>query len=180
MISNPHSHAVAFKIKTTAPKSFCVKPNSGFLPAGGKAEVLIMLQAMDEEPPLNAKCRDKFLVQSTPASSTAASPIEFWASVNKSEISEQKLRVAYLPPTSAAVPEEPEEEETKAKAAPKTATELEQENAQLRAQLKANASRVPKIALPLVALLLALVAAAAAAGTWYAITNDLLSDYIKI
>ena len=28
-------------------------------------DYLVMLQAMKEEPPLNAKCKDKFLIQST-------------------------------------------------------------------------------------------------------------------
>ncbi len=30
-LSNPSDRRVAFKIKTTAPKRYCVKPNSGFI-----------------------------------------------------------------------------------------------------------------------------------------------------
>lgn len=181
LISNPNKFPVSFKVKTTAPKSYCVKPNAGFIPAGQRTEIQIMLQPMAKEPPLAAKCRDKFLVQSAavPSHLADASAGDFWAELSKTgkdAISEQKLRVAYLPAKSAAVPEEDEEGTTSAKAtpAPLTPAQLEAENTKLRAQLKSNTSRLPKVSLPIVMFLLALVAAAAAAGTWYVITNDLI------
>ncbi|KAF8997350.1 hypothetical protein BDZ89DRAFT_1148590 [Hymenopellis radicata] len=48
-ITNYHNdRSVAFKIKTTAPKLYCVRPNSGRVKP-------VMLQATKEELPLNAK-----------------------------------------------------------------------------------------------------------------------------
>lgn len=69
---------------------------------------------MKEEPPSSAKCRDKFLVQSTiitPERETT-SLSDIWGQVekeDKSAIHEQKIRCAFLPATTASVPEEGEE-----------------------------------------------------------------------
>lgn len=38
-LTNQNGHPVAFKVKTTAPKSYCVRPNSGRIEAGEKVEV---------------------------------------------------------------------------------------------------------------------------------------------
>jgi hypothetical protein len=38
-VSNPNSQPVAFKVKTTAPKQYCVRPNSGRIEPGEKVEV---------------------------------------------------------------------------------------------------------------------------------------------
>ena len=43
---------------------YCVRPNSGRIDPKKDVEVQVLLQAMKEDPPLDAKCRDKFLVQS--------------------------------------------------------------------------------------------------------------------
>jgi hypothetical protein len=64
-VSNSHpTDAIAFKVKTTAPKQYCVRPNSGRIVPGGTTEVQVLLQAMREDPPADFKCKDKFLVQS--------------------------------------------------------------------------------------------------------------------
>lgn len=72
-------------------------------------EVQVMLQAMKEEPPLNMKCKDKFLIQSTiitPEKETMPLP-DLWAD-NTEEVHSQKIRVVYLPPEGQTVPEEEE------------------------------------------------------------------------
>ncbi|KAI8900096.1 PapD-like protein [Globomyces pollinis-pini] len=62
-IKNNHADvSIAYKVKTTAPKLFCVKPNSGRLDPGERAEVTVILQS--KEAVLDPKRRDKFLVQS--------------------------------------------------------------------------------------------------------------------
>ncbi|KIW05295.1 hypothetical protein, variant [Verruconis gallopava] len=100
-LHNPHSDPVAFKVKTTAPKQYCVRPNSGRIEAGSDVEVQVLLQAMKEDPPLDAKCRDKFLVQTViiPADQEGSGQA-LWANIeqtNKSSISEKKIRVQFLP-----------------------------------------------------------------------------------
>lgn len=38
-VSNPNQQPVAFKVKTTAPKQYCVRPNSGRIEPGETVEV---------------------------------------------------------------------------------------------------------------------------------------------
>ncbi|MCJ1336761.1 phosphatidylinositol-binding protein scs2 [Bachmanniomyces sp. S44760] len=120
-LRNPHNDPVAFKVKTTAPKQYCVRPNSGRIEPGTQVEVQVLLQAMKEDPPPDARCRDKFLVQSveiTPdremANVTAivrgpitlnAGPKDIpnnikWQNIekiSKHSIQERKIRVSFLP-----------------------------------------------------------------------------------
>ncbi|KIW12648.1 hypothetical protein PV08_09926 [Exophiala spinifera] len=104
-LSNTNSAPVAFKVKTTAPKQYCVRPNSGMIPPNGEVEVQVLLQAMKEEPPLDAKCRDKFLVQSVLTSADQDPNVTtLWQTVEKtakSTIQEKKIRVNFLPATGA-------------------------------------------------------------------------------
>lgn len=39
LIHNPHPSPIAFKVKTTAPKQYCVRPNSGRVEGGESVEV---------------------------------------------------------------------------------------------------------------------------------------------
>lgn len=57
-LTNPSDKHVAFKIKTTAPQRYCVRPNAGIINPAGDAEIKVMLQpgVIDE--------RHKFMVQS--------------------------------------------------------------------------------------------------------------------
>jgi hypothetical protein len=43
LVRNPNNRPVAFKVKTTAPKQYCVRPNSGRIEPGQEVEV----QGMD-------------------------------------------------------------------------------------------------------------------------------------
>ncbi|KAK4121329.1 VAMP-associated protein [Parathielavia appendiculata] len=100
-IKNPNTAPVAFKVKTTAPKQYCVRPNSGRIEPGHEVEVSVLLQAMKQEPPLDAKCRDKFLVQSViiTADKEFTNVSQIWDSVEKSAIQEKKIRVSWLSPS---------------------------------------------------------------------------------
>ncbi|KAF4538879.1 MSP domain containing protein [Lasiodiplodia theobromae] len=104
-LRNPNSDPVAFKVKTTAPKQYCVRPNSGRIEAGKEVEVQVLLQAMKEDPPPDARCRDKFLVQSV----AVTADMEFsnvgtiWSHIEqtaKHTIQEKKIRVVFLPADS--------------------------------------------------------------------------------
>lgn len=101
-IKNPNSSPVAFKVKTTAPKQYCVRPNSGRIEPGKSVEVTVLLQAMKQEPPMDAKCRDKFLVQSVAvtAEKEFSNIAAIWQHVDnadKSTVQEKKIRVVFLP-----------------------------------------------------------------------------------
>ncbi|KAM5352680.1 hypothetical protein ACJ41O_005402 [Fusarium nematophilum] len=97
-IKNPNSTPVAFKVKTTAPKQYCVRPNAGRIEAGQSFDVAVLLQAMKQDPPPDTRCRDKFLVQSAPITAdkefaTIASVLE---TTDKSHLIERKIRVNWL------------------------------------------------------------------------------------
>ncbi|KAI9900847.1 hypothetical protein N3K66_005109 [Trichothecium roseum] len=97
-IKNPSTTPVAFKVKTTAPKQYCVRPNAGRIEPGQDFDVTVLLQAMKQEPAPGTKCRDKFLVQS--AAITPDQEFSNIASVldtkDKSHIQERKIRVLWL------------------------------------------------------------------------------------
>jgi len=107
-IHNPHARPVGFKIKTTAPKQYCVRPNAGRVEPGETVEVQVILQPMKEDPPMEARCKDKFLVQSAiiPVEQEVKPLSELWVDLEKTSrasIHEQKIKCAYLtaPSTSA-------------------------------------------------------------------------------
>jgi len=100
-IRNPGRTPIAFKVKTTAPKQYCVRPNSGRIEPGKEVEVTVLLQAMKQEPPLDIKCRDKFLVQSVAvtADKEFTNIASIWQHVDEAEkslVQEKKIRVVYL------------------------------------------------------------------------------------
>ncbi|WPH01112.1 VAMP-associated protein [Acrodontium crateriforme] len=101
-LSNPNSDPVAFKVKTTAPKQYCVRPNSGRIDPGSSVEVQVLLQAMKEDPPADARCKDKFLVQSVAITGgqDTTNIAQIWTNIEqtaKSSIQEKKIRVTFLP-----------------------------------------------------------------------------------
>jgi len=57
-LKNPTDKMISYKIKTTAPKRYCVRPNFGFVRPSGEEEIVVMLQPG----PINEK--HKFQVQS--------------------------------------------------------------------------------------------------------------------
>jgi hypothetical protein len=114
-ISNPHAQPIAFKVKTTAPKLYCVRPNSGKIEPGTSTEVSVMLQPLKEEPPLNAKCKDKFLIQSTiiTPEKEHKSLQDIWtvpegSTDEANKVHQLKLKVVYLPPEGQLLEEEDE------------------------------------------------------------------------
>ncbi|KAJ6559120.1 VAMP-associated protein [Mycena vulgaris] len=112
-ITNHNAQPVAFKVKTTAPTLYCVRPNSGRLDPGQSLDVSVMLQPLKFDPPLNAKCKDKFLVQSTLITpGKEAMPLQdIWTSSVADDVHQQKLKVVYLPAAGQTLVEEDEEEE---------------------------------------------------------------------
>ncbi|KAJ3345704.1 phosphatidylinositol-binding protein scs2 [Kappamyces sp. JEL0680] len=62
IINSQSDATLAFKVKTTAPKQFVVRPNAGKLSPGEKVEVAVILQLKDGAA-VDTKRKDKFLVQ---------------------------------------------------------------------------------------------------------------------
>ncbi|KAF2315388.1 hypothetical protein GH714_039092 [Hevea brasiliensis] len=56
-----------FHVKTTNPKKYCVRPNTGVVSPRSTCDVIVTMQAQKEAPP-DMQCKDKFLLQSVVAS----------------------------------------------------------------------------------------------------------------
>ncbi|KAL4921213.1 PapD-like protein [Aspergillus aurantiobrunneus] len=97
-LTNNNQDAVVFKVKTTAPKHYCVRPNSGRIEPGKHVEVQVLLQAMKDEPAPDAKCKDKFLVQTVSVTKDMefANVSSIFEKATKSAIQERKIRVIWL------------------------------------------------------------------------------------
>ncbi|XP_078354985.1 motile sperm domain-containing protein 2-like, partial [Oculina patagonica] len=93
-LTNNTLSTVAFKVKTTSPESYRVRPSSGVIPATSSAEVSVFLQPGHAA----SVIRDKFLVMSTELQDEK-SPSELatlWKTVPKTNIVEHRLRCRFL------------------------------------------------------------------------------------
>jgi len=91
---------VAFKVKTTAPKSYLVRPSSGILSGkGASAEISIILQPQGE-----ATENHRFMVQGAVVSSKDDGDKEMWRALAKEQIHEQRLNVAWQEGATSAAP----------------------------------------------------------------------------
>ncbi|CAN4111794.1 unnamed protein product [Withania somnifera] len=99
-LTNKSDDPVAFKVKTTNPKKYCVRPNTGIVMPRSTCDVRVTMQAQKEAPP-DMQCKDKFLLQSAVASPrTTAKDItpEMFNKDSGNHVEECKLGVAYVPP----------------------------------------------------------------------------------
>ncbi|GAB4857667.1 Vesicle-associated protein 2-1 [Ancistrocladus abbreviatus] len=99
-VSNNNEHHVAFKVKTTSPKKYFVRPNTGVIHPWDSCVIRVTLQAQREYPP-DMQCKDKFLLQSTvvaPNSDVDDLPQDTFNKDSGKAVEECKLRVVYLSP----------------------------------------------------------------------------------
>ncbi|KAL3497572.1 hypothetical protein ACH5RR_040304 [Cinchona calisaya] len=102
-VSNTTEHHVAFKVKTTSPKKYFVRPNTGVIQPWDSCVIRVTLQAQREHPP-DMQCKDKFLLQSTtvpPNTDVDELPQDTFTKESGRTIEECKLKVVYLSPNSA-------------------------------------------------------------------------------
>ncbi|THU52041.1 hypothetical protein C4D60_Mb06t37410 [Musa balbisiana] len=121
---NKTDHFVAFKVKTTNPKKYCVRPNTGIVLPRSTCDVTVTMQAQKEAPP-DMQCKDKFLLQSVIAEhgvTTKDITSEMVATCFNKEpgkvVDEFKLRVVYVP----AGPPSPVHEESEEGSSPRSST----------------------------------------------------------
>lgn len=99
-LTNKTNNHVAFKVKTTNPKKYCVRPNTGVVLPHSTCDVIVTMQAQKEAPP-DMQCKDKFLLQSAVAS-PGATPKDITPELFNKEsgnlVEECKLKVNYVAP----------------------------------------------------------------------------------
>ncbi|KAK9275798.1 hypothetical protein L1049_023068 [Liquidambar formosana] len=102
-VANNTEHYVAFKVKTTSPKKYFVRPNTGVIHPWDSCIIRVTLQAQREYPP-DMQCKDKFLLQSTivpPNTDLDELPPDTFNKDSGKTMEECKLRVVYTSPGSA-------------------------------------------------------------------------------
>ncbi|KAK6458141.1 uncharacterized protein RJT20DRAFT_29103 [Scheffersomyces xylosifermentans] len=100
-LTNTTNGPLAFKVKTTAPKLYCVRPNASIIQPGGTAQISIILQGFSQPLAKDYKCKDKFLLVSLPCPELYDSSKvgESWSELEakyKTDVVQKKLRVNYI------------------------------------------------------------------------------------
>ncbi|CAO2196309.1 unnamed protein product, partial [Urochloa humidicola] len=107
-LANKSNEYVAFKVKTTSPKRYCVRPNTGVILPRKTCEFTVTMQALRTAPP-DMQLKDKFLVQTTvvPYGTSDEDLVPaFFSKESGRYIEESKLRVV-LVSASHSLEEEP-------------------------------------------------------------------------
>ncbi|XP_043697354.1 vesicle-associated protein 1-2-like isoform X1 [Telopea speciosissima] len=112
-LSNKTDNYVAFKVKTTNPKKYCVRPNTGIVLPRSTSDVIVTMQAQREAPP-DMQCKDKFLLQCVvagPGATVKDITPEMFNKESGNQVEESKLKVVYVSPPQppSPVPEGSEE-----------------------------------------------------------------------
>jgi len=95
-LKNPADRKVCFKIKTTAPKRYCVKPNSGVIDPKQTVQVAVSLQPFEYDP--QEKNRHKFMVQAMFAPDGEINPDTLWKETDGSQLMDSKLKCVFVMP----------------------------------------------------------------------------------
>ncbi|CAD7964056.1 unnamed protein product [Amoebophrya sp. A120] len=170
LINNVSGKHVCYKVKTTAPKSYVVRPSNDVLKPGGSATVKIVLQTDD----LSVITQHRFMVQAVLAEGEENITKEQWTSMAKSEIQEFRLNVEQLQPGAAtpspAAPNAPASNDNarniqrKYDELVKYTVKLEEETLELQREKEALEKQAPKsgdLSLNLFHMLLAVLVAVA-------------------
>ncbi|EPS63189.1 hypothetical protein M569_11598, partial [Genlisea aurea] len=113
-LSNKTDNPIAFKVKTTNPKRYCVRPNVGIVLPHSVCSVTVTMQAPKEAgTPPDMQCRDKFLFQSIVVPPGTMTKDLIASSFDKRDgkiVEEFKLRAVYVPANRPATVHEEDEE----------------------------------------------------------------------
>ncbi|KAG2433549.1 hypothetical protein HYH02_012666 [Chlamydomonas schloesseri] len=124
-VNNPNGQRVAFKIKTTAPKKYVVRPSSGVVEPRSNQSVQVIMQAQKEYAPEFANCKDKFMVQTTVLGETEQIEKDTFNKDVRKDLKEYRLRVTIegpaAPPSPVPEANEADDEAVARSAAPMAA-----------------------------------------------------------
>ncbi|XP_047255192.1 vesicle-associated protein 1-1 isoform X2 [Capsicum annuum] len=104
-VANITDQYVAFKVKTTSPKKYCVRPNIGVVKPKSTYDFTVTMQAQ-RTAPSDMQCKDKFLIQCTIVpfgTSEEEIPPSMFNKDNGKYIEECKLKVVLVSPPQSPV-----------------------------------------------------------------------------
>ncbi|RZF40119.1 hypothetical protein LSTR_LSTR011247 [Laodelphax striatellus] len=95
-LSNPTTTPVVFKIKTTAPKRYCVRPNAGVVEPKSLIPIAVSLQPFEFDP--NEKNKHKFMVQTMIVQDSRVNLETLWKEVDSENLMDSKLKCVFEMP----------------------------------------------------------------------------------
>ncbi|KAM4558168.1 motile sperm domain-containing protein 2 isoform 1-T2 [Odontesthes bonariensis] len=99
ILSNVTKNQVAFKVRTTAPEKYRVKPSSSSCEPGASVDIVVSLHGGSQASP-----QDRFLVMAAEMESVGSQELaQFWKEVPKNQVMEHRLRCHALDSVKAAV-----------------------------------------------------------------------------
>ncbi|XP_050399225.1 vesicle-associated membrane protein/synaptobrevin-binding protein isoform X4 [Patella vulgata] len=98
-LTNPSDKRVCFKVKTTAPKRYCVRPNSGVLEPKAHITVAVMLQPFEYDATEKSN-KHKFMVQTLFAPDGPINQEQLWKEVLPENLMDSKLKCVFEMPES--------------------------------------------------------------------------------
>uniref|UniRef100_A0A7S0UMP2 MSP domain-containing protein n=1 Tax=Polytomella parva TaxID=51329 RepID=A0A7S0UMP2_9CHLO len=119
-IENPTDKRFGFKVKTTAPKKYVVRPSSGIVAPKNSMTIQVVMQAQKDFTADVEKCTDKFMIQSVLMGENEEITKTTFDSKETPGIKEHRLKVIVEgpPPPPSPVPEAANEMDEEAKSAP--------------------------------------------------------------
>lgn len=92
ILSNVTKNQVAFKVRTTAPEKYRVKPSSSCCEPGASVDIVVSLHGGSQASP-----QDRFLVMAAEMENAGSQELaQFWKDVQKAKIMEHRLRCHVL------------------------------------------------------------------------------------
>ncbi|XP_028248769.1 motile sperm domain-containing protein 2 isoform X2 [Parambassis ranga] len=92
ILSNVTKNQVAFKVRTTAPEKYRVKPSSSCCEPGASVEIVVSLHGGSQASP-----QDRFLVMAAEMDNAGSQELaQFWKEVPKAKVMEHRLRCHVL------------------------------------------------------------------------------------
>ena len=92
-LRNPSQRRLCFKIKTTSPKRFTVKPNSGVLEPSDGVQIVVRLWQPSKT---DQTTKHQFMVQSTFAPEGEINQDTIWSEIHQNDVMASKLRCVFV------------------------------------------------------------------------------------
>ncbi|XP_051019251.1 vesicle-associated membrane protein-associated protein A-like [Acomys russatus] len=92
-LHNPSERKVCFKVKSTNPHLYCVRPNSGVIEPGSTVTVEAMLQPFNYD--ASQEVKHKFMVQTVFAPPDTSDLEAVWKAAKPGELMDSKLRCVF-------------------------------------------------------------------------------------
>lgn len=100
LYNSSDEHTIAFKVKTTAPIRYCVRPNTGIIPPGKSIDVQILLNCTKDSPSISMKTKDKFQILSIVVTDPNIDPKSIWTNSPPNLITKNKLKAVFSLPSN--------------------------------------------------------------------------------